>query len=933
MLQEINSDEALDIMRSLMAKGKALLSELWSVFGKLAAAVTKQVFWIIDGVDECKESSLAVFNQILGLMGAHEGVQVMLLGRPHAKTFNAPISHSIEITPALITHDIAIFIKAKVCESVLLQSSELSDTISTTLQGRSDGMFLWVKLMVDDLSKSSSKAEVTERLRALPNGLGEAYGQVLLRVITKLDRLEIKLAKCILSLAAISCRGLMLEELQYAQALAVRSRLSRTSDLPPLQDYFLENPVQMIYKLFKGLVSVTNGSVSLVHSSLKEFLIRPINEWSRKDDRRIKAFRIDFEESHQLIGTICQEYLEICNKESSLRDHNTTQALWKHYPFLEYSSEYVLHHVSQPGSSGFSERLSRFIESEALVPWVECLTAHYLEEGLIDSDLQEFEEKFMLQPVAGGQRETLMDLLRARMKQELFARKQTLGDIDPRTKQWELLSDILDIHLDRSDDNRIDVANSTHIEAPDAIIPEVSELVNIVRGGGSVPMPKQIDLLLRLQHQLMKGKVLTDPLKLVFRLLLKHAPAIPVYGLWGIAHFYYKLEKYQEEMEFYQAALAKLGNRDLPITYLIIIDAGDCLLHLRRYEEAEQMLREVYGRAMKTLGPRNRTTLKVVCQFTSCLMDYSGGDEEAESILRMARESATTALGKKDELTLRIVYRLGKCLVRNGKLDEAETLLRGVSEVATKSLGSKGLITLKVFRMLGECLMYQEKDQESESILSTALGTASTAYGPQHYHTISISGVLVELHLRALNFADAEKLSKANLCELRKKGGGKEWRVQQTMFDLAIALEEQEKHPEAENITRKLLEAVEADDVLPRQSILRISYLLGRTLFNQGQYEKAEAIYRGIVQEWGTRLDGDPPFYLEHLIVESISVLELSLERQEKWKEKDEMFDDLSLDLDLYDRLSMVYPLYVDEERTKVLGPYFVDYPLYLRSQ
>lgn len=88
----------------------------------------------------------------------------------------------IELTPALLSRDLEAFIRCEISKSSILSIPDLREQIYTSLRENADGMFLWVKLMVDELQRSSSKFEVATRLRNLPVGLEETYRLTFLRV-------------------------------------------------------------------------------------------------------------------------------------------------------------------------------------------------------------------------------------------------------------------------------------------------------------------------------------------------------------------------------------------------------------------------------------------------------------------------------------------------------------------------------------------------------------------------------------------------------------------------------------------------------------------------------------------------------------------------------------------------------------------------------
>ena len=62
-------------------------------------------------------------------------------------------------------------------------------------------------------------------------------------------------------------------------------------------------------------------------------------------------------------------------------------------------------------------------------------------------------------------------------------------------------------------------------------------------------------------------KVLTDPLKMLFRIILQKSHAIPVYVLLSVGEFYLRLDKWGEALEVYRAAFTKVKAQEIPIEF------------------------------------------------------------------------------------------------------------------------------------------------------------------------------------------------------------------------------------------------------------------------------------------------------------------------------------------------------------------------------
>ena len=146
------------------------------------ALVSGRVYCIIDGTDECGDPTPVLLDRIGELLATCEPAHAILLGRPRdLQNTLASAATAIEINSEIIKQDIERFIDTRIQESTVpTLPGDLEETVSRTLKSKSDCMFLRAKLMIDELSRSSTPFHVRERLRNLPRGLEETYRYLLL---------------------------------------------------------------------------------------------------------------------------------------------------------------------------------------------------------------------------------------------------------------------------------------------------------------------------------------------------------------------------------------------------------------------------------------------------------------------------------------------------------------------------------------------------------------------------------------------------------------------------------------------------------------------------------------------------------------------------------------------------------------------------------
>lgn len=156
-----------------------------------------------------------------------------------------------------------------------------------------------------------------------------------------------------------------------------------------------------------------------------------------------------------------------------------------------------------------------------------------------------------------------------------------------------------------------------------------------------------------------------------------------------------KLGRLEESLEFHRQVLAKC-RRLLPpssdVTNKSIAKMANVLTDLKRYDEAESLLREAIRSSVETFGQTHENTLPIKLAMGFVLL-RSGKYEEALAVLDELIEARTTARGRQNVRTINpLLLRIG-VLVNLGRFDEAEADSRRV----IAALGSRpGVDSIRV---------------------------------------------------------------------------------------------------------------------------------------------------------------------------------------------------------------------------------------------
>jgi len=143
---------------------------------------------LLDGLDESFEEDRNIFFGLLKdveYAGAQSRLHVAMLGRP--QVIDELIDQLEQEVPSIHVDgmkngaDILHYVDSSIAKSRVLSkvSQKLKDEIIQTLTSKAGGMFMWVKLMIQELSKKSRESAIREALTKAPRGLQDMLKHVL----------------------------------------------------------------------------------------------------------------------------------------------------------------------------------------------------------------------------------------------------------------------------------------------------------------------------------------------------------------------------------------------------------------------------------------------------------------------------------------------------------------------------------------------------------------------------------------------------------------------------------------------------------------------------------------------------------------------------------------------------------------------------------
>ncbi|KAI9376649.1 hypothetical protein BJX61DRAFT_530663 [Aspergillus egyptiacus] len=294
---------------------------------------------IIDGLDECGEGRKDLLEILKNLIHKKSGVQspgkirILLLSRPMPEIKNAiPEASVLSLGPEHNKADIQAYCRRRSREFEKFQAPrEIITDALDRICIRADGMFLFAKLVMDNLAKQPTWAFFQNEISAarLPTEINEAYARIMERLKRELSPGQLEFTRLLLGWLVCSKRPLKWTEIQ----LALSIDMDKTDNSNRInKDLKLRDDVE---ELCGSLVQVLKGNrIELIHSTARAFI-------SQKSDINPAAAQCD-------LTLRCLRYLtlDIFKRETSdaeLRNY----ALEGHLAFQDYAvSAWFMHFKS-----------------------------------------------------------------------------------------------------------------------------------------------------------------------------------------------------------------------------------------------------------------------------------------------------------------------------------------------------------------------------------------------------------------------------------------------------------------------------------------------------------------------------------------------------------------------------------------------------------
>ncbi|KAH0566184.1 hypothetical protein GP486_000416 [Trichoglossum hirsutum] len=291
----------------------------------------KPHYWILDALDECKNCIDLV--PLISKIDPAFPLRVFVTSRPSLELQSQlqlmnPAAEMQQILPEHTIDDIRRYVENHT-DFPSMQDRKTRRQLVATILDKSEGCFLWVRLVLKELRKVHSVTATQKILEDVPQGMDKLY----VRTLASVSEASYgkPLAKAILMWAVCSVRPLTTTELKHALQIDINDTV--------------HNPENQIASLCGHLAYVDpQFRVKIIHQTARNFLLNPDSE---------SEFAFHEKDGHQRLALACLKCLlhDSMKAPRSRRPGATAHQANERSPLLDYAAKSFFEHINRSSST------------------------------------------------------------------------------------------------------------------------------------------------------------------------------------------------------------------------------------------------------------------------------------------------------------------------------------------------------------------------------------------------------------------------------------------------------------------------------------------------------------------------------------------------------------------------------------------------------
>ena len=322
--------------------------------GILRTKFARPQYWVVDALDECDCDSELVPLLLKTIELCH--IRIMSTSRDPFESHRQVGQPRVKVISDQILandtrSDISIYLEANMDYLPSFDEEARQHMVSKILT-KSAGCFLWVTLILQELRRVHTSAEIRQVLEEVPTDMDDLYSRIL-NSMSRASHGKV-LAKAILTWTVCSARPLTADELHHALQIDLKDSIDSVE--------------RSIATSCGHLVYIDGHSrVQMVHQTARDFLLRA---------NSASEFAIDGRRGHKRLTMCCLEYLNGSEmKGPRHRKRSFSNVLKPRCPFVAYACNSLYEHLNHVTSTDddIMFALARFLSSSNVLSWIEYL--------------------------------------------------------------------------------------------------------------------------------------------------------------------------------------------------------------------------------------------------------------------------------------------------------------------------------------------------------------------------------------------------------------------------------------------------------------------------------------------------------------------------------------------------------------------------------
>src|ERR1700722_6981387 len=223
-------------------------------------------YLVVDALDECEEGLPHLLDLITWTVSAQSSCIKWIVSSRNRDDIEQWLgfddSHtrlSLELNADHISHAVDVYIDFKVSQLISLRNDkELQEQVQGQIRQKSDGTFLWVALVIEEL-RGALRRNLSRVLNSIPKGLTPLYDRMV-NQMQQLDNDYTQLCLLALSAATLAYQPLHLREIHVVAGLQ--------DEVKDLED------LERIISMCGSFLTIRDNYVYFIHQSAKDYLTK-----------------------------------------------------------------------------------------------------------------------------------------------------------------------------------------------------------------------------------------------------------------------------------------------------------------------------------------------------------------------------------------------------------------------------------------------------------------------------------------------------------------------------------------------------------------------------------------------------------------------------------------------------------------------------------